>query len=200
VRCHRADFSFGWRDSTDMNHYDFPARFRALYEKAVTLYAEGKRGADAFFTPEEKTFLAANGITPQHVYDYAEDHNGYNGEPGPDHALAIELVRRDYFLNVQGGRTSREILDDAKLPAKTDAVRGIAWLPRLFPKARAKLRGELPSSLMFCCGGDRKFFKEHDILPAEFLSLVWRHENDGGAIVDWVARRGGKKQQAGSSS
>jgi hypothetical protein len=65
-------------------------------------------------------------------------------------------------------------------------------LPRLFPKARAKLRGELPPSLMFCCGGDRKFFKEHDILPAEFLSLIWRHENDGGAVVDWVARRRGK--------
>jgi hypothetical protein len=42
---------------------------------------------------------------------------------------------------------------------------------------------------MFCCGGDRKFFKEHDILPAEFLALVWRHENNDGAIIDWVTRR-----------
>jgi hypothetical protein len=177
-----------------MKHFDFPARFRALYEKAVALYRDGKRGPDAFFTTEDKAFLAANGIAPQHVYDYAEDHNNYGGEPGFDHALGIELVRRDYFLNVQGGRTSGVSLDDTKLPAKTDTVRGIAWLPRLLPKARAKLRGELPPSLMYCCGGDRKFFKEHDIVPAEFLSLLSRHENDDAAVVDWVVRRSGVGQ------
>ena len=42
---------------------------------------------------------------------------------------------------------------------------------------------------MFCCGGDRKFLKENDIFPAEFLSLLWRHENDDAAIVEWVVRR-----------
>ena len=172
-----------------MKHFSFPNQFRSLYEKAVALYAEGKRGADTFFSAEEKQFLAANGITPQHMYDYAEDHNGYEGEPGLLHALGIELVRRDYFLNVQGGRASTTTLDETKLPAKTDAVRGIVWLPRILPKARAKLRGELPASLMFCCGGDRKFFKQHDILPAEFLSLLWRYEKNDGAVVDWVIRR-----------
>jgi hypothetical protein len=138
---------------------------------------------------DESRFLAENGITPQHVYDYAEDHNNYDGEPGPLLALGIEHVRRDYFLNVQGGRASTQTLDESKLPAKDETVRGIAWLPRLLPKARAKLRGELPPSLMYCCGGDRKFFKEHDILPAEFLALVWRHEKDDGPIIDWVSRR-----------
>ena len=172
-----------------MKHFDFSQRFHQLYDKAVALYGEGKRGADTFFSDDEKRFLAANGISPQHMYDYAEDHNGYRGEPGFDQALGIELVRRDYFLNMQNGRASTQVLDESKLPAKTDAVRGIAWLPRLFPKALAKLHGELPTSLMYCCGGDRKFFKEHDILPAEFLALTWRHENDGGAVVEWVARR-----------
>ena len=176
-----------------MKHFDFPQKFREIYDKAVAAYAGGKRGADTFFTPEEKAFLTANGISPQHMYDYAEDHNGYNGEPGFDHALAIELVRRDYFLNVQNGHASATVLDDSRLPQKTDAVRGIAWLPRLVPKALAKLRGELPPSLMFCCGGDRKFFKERNILPAEFLTMLWRCENDGTAIVDWVARRSGGK-------
>lgn len=172
-----------------MQHYDFPQQFHTLYDLAVALHAGGKRGPDGYFSPNEKSFLAANGLTVQNLYDYAEDHNGYAGEPGPDHALAIELVRRDYFLNAQGGRSSGIMIDDAKLPAKTDEVRGIAWLPRLIPKARAKLRGELPATLMYCCGGDRRFFKEHNILPAEFLSLVWRHENQPDAIVDWVVRR-----------
>ena len=172
-----------------MKHFTFPHEFRAVYEKAIARFAAGQRGADTFFTTEEKQFLAENGITPQHMYDYAEDHNGYEGEPGLLQALAIEVVRRDYFLNVQGGRASSTTLDGNSLPSKTEAVRGITWLPRLLPKARAKLRGELPSSLMFCCAGDRKFFKEHDILPAEFLALVWRHDNNDTAIVDWVSRR-----------
>ena len=172
-----------------MKHFDFPNQFRTLYEKAVALYAGGKRGADTFFAAEEKKFLTANGITPQHLYDYAEDHNGYEGEPGLYQALGIEIVRRDYFLNEQGGRSSSTMLDESKLPTKTEAVHGITWLPRLLPKARAKLRGELPPSLMYCCGGDRKFFKEHDILPAEFLSLLWRHGKDDAAIVNWVVKR-----------
>jgi hypothetical protein len=176
-----------------MKNYDFANQFRALYDRAVALFAEGKRGAETFFTPEEKNFLSANGITPQHLYDYAEDHNGYAGEPGPQQALAIELVRRDYFKNAQRSQPSAQVLDDSRLPTKTDSVRGIEWLPRLIPKARAKLRGELPASLMYCCGGDRRFFKEHDILPSEFLALVWRHEKDDDAIVDWVVRRSAAK-------
>ncbi len=171
-----------------MNHFAFPQQFRALYDQAVRLYAAGQRGPESFFTAEEAAWLAANGITTQHLYDYAEDHNNY-GEPGFEHALSIELVRRDYFLNVQLGRPSAVRLDDTTLPAKTDAVRGIAWLPRLVPKALAKLRGELPPSLMYGCGGDRRFFKERNLLPAEFLTVLWRHENNLGAVVDWVARR-----------
>jgi hypothetical protein len=174
-----------------MKNYDFPARFRAVYSQAVESYGKGQRGAEVMFSADDKAWLAANGITPQHMYDYAEDHNNYAGEPGLEHALGIELIRRDYFLNVQGARPSGATLDEAKLPAKDVEVKGIAWLPRLLPKARAKLRGELPSSLMYCCGGDRKFFKAHDILPAEFLAAVWRQDDH--AMVDWVARRSAVK-------
>jgi len=42
--------------------------------------------------------LCANGLTAQNLYDYAEDFTG-GGEPTWETALAIELVRRDYFLN-----------------------------------------------------------------------------------------------------
>ncbi|HEY1107744.1 MAG TPA: DUF5069 domain-containing protein, partial [Opitutaceae bacterium] len=170
----------------------FPQQFRALYDKAVGLYAKGQRGADTYFTPDELAWLAANGINAQHIYDYAEDHNGYGGEPGFEHALSIEIVRRDYFLNVQKGKPSTTVLDQASLPAKSDAVRGIEWLPRLLPKARAKLRGELPPTLMYGCGGDRKFLKERNILPAEFLAVLWRNETNEAAVVDWVAARSGK--------
>lgn len=175
-----------------MKHYDFAQKFRALYDHAAALYAKGQRSADTFFSAEQQAWLAANGLSPQALYDYAEDLTNY-GDPSYDNALSIELVRRDYFLNAQGGRASIAVLDAAQLPAKADAVRGIAWLPRLVPKAKAKLRGELPSSLMYSCGGDRAFFQQHDIQPGEFLNLVWRHEHDDAAIIDWVVQRSAGK-------
>jgi len=184
----------GLRDTDfTMSHYDFPTHFRAIYDRAVALYAKGQRGADTFFVEEEVTWLARNGLSAQNLYDYAEDHAN-SGEPGFERALSIESVRRDYFLHVQHASPSAVRLDPATMPAKTDAVRGIEWLPRLIPKTKAKLRGELPDSLMFCCGGDRKFFKAHDILPSEFMNFVWHHEHNDNAIVEWVAHRTTAKQ------
>ncbi len=171
-----------------MSHYDFPSEFRKIFDRAVSLYAEGKRGADTFFTTEEKAWLAANGLTPQYLYDYAED-EASSKEPGFGNALAIETVRRDYFLNVQGGHASGRTVAEASLPSKDEAVKGISWLPRIIPKTKAKLRGELPASLMYCCGGDRRFFKAHNILPSEFLSIVWRNGDNDAATVDWVVAR-----------
>ena len=175
-----------------MKHYDFADKFRALYDKTVRAYAAGQSDLAGYFTPEEKGFLGANGISAQAMYDYAEDHNN-GGEPGYDRALAIESVRRDYFLNVQQGQASSQFLDVARMPDKTDAVQGIVWLPRLIPKAKAKLRGELPPSLMYSCGGDRNFFRTHDIHPAEFLSLVWRNGDNDAATIAWVVRRSAEK-------
>ncbi len=171
-----------------MQNYDFPQQFRALYDLAVSQYAQGQREPAELFNSVETAWLTANGLKPQNLYDYAEDHHNY-GEPGYDQALAIELVRRDYFLNVQSRQPLVSLLDADTLPAKSAATQGIEWLPRIIPKTKAKLRGELPSSLMYCCGGDRNFFKIHDILPAEFLALVWRHEHDDAAIVNWVVKR-----------
>lgn len=176
-----------------MSHYDFASQFARIYDHAVAFFAKGQRGADTFFDASQRAFLAANGITAQHLYDYAEDHNNYEGEPGFGNALSIEIVRRDYFLNVQNGRPSVNVLDEASLPGKSESIAGIEWLPRIIPKVKAKLRGELPPSLMYCCGGDRKFLKTHDILPAEFISVVWRHEANDKAIVDWVARRSSRR-------
>lgn len=171
-----------------MKHYDFAQKFRALHDKAVGLYAKGQRGADTFFSADEKAWLAGHGLNSQHLYDYAEDQNGY-GEPGVENAIAIEVVRHNYFHSIQKGQASHVVLDVDQMPSKSETVRGIEWLPRLLPKAKAKLRGELPAALMYCCGGDRNFFKTHDILPAEFLGVVWRFENDDQAIVDWVVSR-----------
>ncbi|MCX6938701.1 MAG: DUF5069 domain-containing protein [Verrucomicrobia bacterium] len=171
-----------------MRHYTFPQSFHALYQHAVQRFSAGQRGAETFFDAGQTAWLAANGLSAQAFYDYAEDQLA-GGEPGYEQALQIETVRRDYFLNAQQGQPSTHVADPDTWPGKSEAVNGIEWLPRIIPKARAKLRGELPASLMFGCGGDRRFFKAHDILPAELLSLVWRHEGDDTAVIAWVTAR-----------
>lgn len=171
-----------------MEHYDFHKEFRALYDKALKQYAAGKREASALFSKHELTFLISIGSRAQDLYDYAEDASNY-GEPDFETALLVQAVRRSYFQLVQKGEPSKVVVDEAALPTKTESVRGIEWLPRLIPKARAKLRGELPATLMYGCGGDRRFFKQHDIHPAEFLQVVWQAGDNDKAIVDWVARR-----------
>lgn len=169
-------------------HFDFPANFRKLYKKGFQLYQDGQRGADTFFDEDETAWLAANGITAQYMYDYAED-DVVDGQPGFGNALTIETVRRDYFLNVQGGVASTVVADSNTWPSKAEEIDGIVWLPRILPKTRAKLRGELPADMMYSCGGDRGFFHRNNIMPAEFLALVWRHFDDDEAIVAWVKNR-----------
>ncbi len=67
-------------------------------------------------------------------------------------------------------------------------MNGMAYLPRILAKARAKLRGELDSDLMFGCGGDRRFLKNHgDIHPADFLRQVWAAKEDDQKLAAWVA-------------
>jgi hypothetical protein len=169
-------------------HFDFPTKFRELYKKGHQLYQGGQRGADSFFNAEETAWLSANGITTQHMYDYAED-DVSDGAPGFGNALTIETVRRDYFMSEQNGVLSSTPLDPGTLPAKSEEIDGIRWLPRIIPKAKAKLRGEMPASMMYCCGGDRNFFLTNNILPAEFLSVIWRNINDDTSVIAWVRAR-----------
>ena len=170
-----------------MQHYEFSVIFEQRYTQALARYEAGCREASALFDSEALEWIRANGLSAQSFFDYAEDHFKYGGEPGLLLAHAIESIRRDYFLNIQQGRPSARTLEPDTLPAKTDSIEGIAWLPRLLPKALAKLRGELPSSLMYSCAGDRRFFREHNIHPAEFLALVWRHEKDADPMAAALA-------------
>ena len=171
-----------------MSNYDYQQTLRAIWEKAVTLYEAGNRESGTYFDADEAAFLASIGHSAQEVYDFAEDRVNY-GEPDCETFLLVAALRRHYFLNVMKGVKSDVIVDTGDLPPKTDAIRDIEWLPRLMPKARAKLRGEMSDDLMYGCGGDRKFFKLHDIHPAEFLAFVMDHFEDDEAIIDFVAAR-----------
>lgn len=171
-----------------MNHYTYPKRLKTIWTEAVAKYESGHQKPEGFLDEETLVELAQLGVTLMDVFDYAEDYvNG--GDPDFETFLMVHEVRRDYFLTKQKGVQSNETLNSSTLPAKTDEVRGIGWLPRIIPKAVAKLRGELPPEIMYGCGGDRSFFKTNNIHPAEFLRVVWAYEDEHEKIVDWVAAR-----------
>lgn len=170
-----------------MKTYHFQTTLKEIWQKAVDLYSRGERDASKMFDETEMEFLRFIGATPAEVYDFVEDFLAC-GDPAWEVFLLVQAVRRDYFMHAQGRQHSKNVISEESLPAKTASVRDIEWLPRLIAKAKAKLRGEMPASIMYCCGGDRRFFTAHDIHPADFLRAVWAFENDDEALVDWVCR------------
>jgi hypothetical protein len=164
--------------------------FSSLFEASVKKYHAGHQKAAGLVDEKDAAFLATIGYTIQEFFDFVEDF-AKGGEPTLDTALKIAAVRRDYFLNEQGGVRSKHAIDMAKLPSKDAQADGIGWLPRLIPKAEAKLRGEMPSDLMYGCGGDRRFFRENKVDPAELLRVTWKAAGNHAEIIAWV-----KKQRA----
>jgi len=171
-----------------MTSYNWTERLRAIYDKAVDLYRGGNRDLDSYFTPEETAWLSSVGLRPINLYDWAEDFTGA-GEPDWNTALLIAAARRDYFLVHQKGITATTVTEVAELPAKTEELDGIPWLPRIIAKATCFLKGGLCHDIMYGCGGDRRFLKEHDIHPADFLRTVWAYGGDRDKILSYVRAR-----------
>jgi hypothetical protein len=159
-----------------------------IWHRAVNLYESGHQNADEFPIENDLSFLQSLGMNKMDVFDFAEDWV-CEGEPDLASFLLIHEHRRDYFWEVQNRIESTRKLDPTSLPAKDSEIEGIRWLPRIIPKAKAKLRGELPPETMFCCGGDRNFFHQNRIHPSEFLGAVRRAGDDDQKIIDWVVQK-----------
>lgn len=172
-----------------MDNYNWAKNFRELFEDGLRAYRGGRRDAETLFDAAQTEFLASLGATAQEIFDFVED-NFHGGDPSAETTLLITAVRRDYFKVVQKSRWSSQRIDMARLPAKSAALDGIQWLPRLIEKARAKLRGEMPSELMYGCGGDRAFLREYAIHPADFLREVWAAKDDSARILGFVRAAG----------
>jgi len=169
-----------------MKSYDWTIQVKSLYQEALQRYQAGHRDPQTLFDTQAQQTLAAIGASPMELFDYAEDAGSLDWET----ALLILAARRDYFLVMQHGVPSPHRLSMADFPAKDAELDGIPWLPRLIQKAQARLRGELPNELMYCCGGDRRFFSEHDVHPADFLREVWASGGDEKKLLAYV-RSGG---------
>ncbi len=161
------------------------ARLRTIYDKAVSLYRQGRRDDETYFSPDEERFLASIGLKPINVYDYVEDFVS-SGEPDWETYLLIVAVRRDYFIFEQNrAANDREIRAD-QLPSKRAMLDGIPWLPRIIRKARCFLEGDLCHDIMYGCGGDRHFLREHMLHPADFLREVWKAKGDHQKILRFI--------------
>lgn len=168
-----------------MENYTWTQHFRRCFDRATAAYQGGDKTPGAGLDAADLNFLQSIGYTPQELFDFVDDLQRYQ-EPSIEDAVLIASVRRDFFLVVQRGKPSGKVISRDELPAKTAAVDGIEWLPRIIAKARAKLRGEMSSDTMFGCGGDRSFLKKFDLHPADFLRYVWAAHDDDRKIIDYV--------------
>jgi len=164
---------------------EWKEQFAAVYQRGVAAWKQGRRTAATMFQKEDVVLLAGIGCTAQELFDFVDDGQRY-GEPDYNTALAVAEIRRQYFLEVLRGRASGRTIRMDDLPAKSAEVDGIAWLPRLIEKARAKLRGEMPDDLMYGCGGDRAFFQRVHMTAPEFLKLTWASGADDRRIIETV--------------
>lgn len=172
-----------------MNHYHYLATLSTLWHDATSRYQKGAHKAETLFSSQEdQDFIRSIGATPQEIFDFIEDYIS-GGEPDFATFAVLQDIRRSYFLEVQGGVFSSMRLVPSLLPARDEELAGIRWLPRIIPKAMAKLRGELDPDIMYCCGGDRRFFKENNIHPGDFLRVVWRSGGNREQIAQWVVKR-----------
>ena len=167
--------------------YNWAAYFGEMFVDCCEAYEDGHKDFTEWFEPDGLEFLKSIGAKPREIFDFVEDCVAAEGsEPTPETALLVASVRRDYFLVIQKGVPSTNIVKPSDLPAKTEALEGITWLPRIIAKAEAKLRGEMDPDIMYGCGGDRAFLSEHNIHPADFLREVWAAQGDKQKILGYV--------------
>lgn len=166
-----------------------------LFERSVERYRGGEADWAQYYTAADLRFLQEIGYKPRELFDFVEDLVDEDA-PAPTTALLIAGVRRDFLKVIQSGRHSEHEITRDDLPSFGDLLEGISYLPRIITKGRAKLRGELDPDLMYGCGGDRKFLREHNIHLADFLRVVWAAGEDDQKILAFV--RESQKGAAGS--
>ena len=161
-------------------------RFLSLFDRCLSRYRTGDRDWSRYYDAADLALLSSIGYRQREFFDFVEDF-GDGGDPTPSTALLIAAIRREFFLFHQAGVSSRQVLRPENLPTFGDAIGGIHYLPRVLAKARAKLRGELDPDIMFCCGGDRRFLRDHGgIHPADFLRKVLDAAEDDWKVVEYV--------------
>lgn len=160
--------------------------FTDLFKRCTARFQSGDKDFNDYYSSDDQKLLDSIGYRPREFFDFVEDLCD-ESEPSMSTALLVAAVRRDYFHVVMNGETREPTMTRENIPGFGEALEGIHYLPRILAKAKAKLRGELDPDLMYGCGGDRKFLRDHgDIHPADFLRRVWATEDDESKLVEWL--------------
>ena len=161
-------------------------RFSDLFARCLQRYQSGDKDYNGYYSETDLELLSSIGYRPREFFDFVED-LCEEATPSATTALLIAAVRRDYFIVEMNCEMREPTVTRDNIPTFGDQTEGFTYLPRILAKARAKLRGELDPDLMFGCGGDRKFLKEHgNIHPADFLRRVWAAGDDDSQVAEWL--------------
>ncbi|MEE2714731.1 MAG: hypothetical protein VYD34_01845 [Verrucomicrobiota bacterium] len=127
---------------------DWRKQFHDLFFKGVERHKEGRQDPEDMFEGDEPTFLKSIGCSTQEMFDFCDDYVRW-GDVIYEHVEELQAVRYDHYLEELNSQPASHPMKMDQFPAKTDEIEGIAWLPRLIAKARAKLAGNLPADLMY---------------------------------------------------
>ena len=123
-------------------------QFHNLFFNGVERHKEDRQSPEAMFEGDEPAFLESIGCSTQEMFDFCDDYVGWD-DVIYEHIVELQGVRLDHFKNGLNSQPAIRRMEMHEFPLKDAEVEGIAWLPRLIVKARAKLAGQLPADLMY---------------------------------------------------
>ena len=100
------------------------------------------------FETEDTIFLESIGCSALEMFDFCDDYVRW-GDVIYEHVEELQAVRLKHYQTTLNREPAKRQMSMDDFPAKSDEAGGIAWLPRLISKARAKLAGSLPADLMY---------------------------------------------------
>jgi hypothetical protein len=127
---------------------NWKTQFREVFDAGVQRRKEGCNEPVAMFESAELAFMDSIGCTAQEMFDFCDDYVGWD-DVIYDHVEALQAVRYEHFVEELDSQPASHRMETDEFPPKDAEVEGIAWLPRLIVKTRAKLAGQLPADLMY---------------------------------------------------
>ncbi len=127
---------------------NWKTQFREVFDAGVQRRKEGCNEPVAMFESAELASMDSIGCTAQEMFDFCDDYVGWD-DVIYDHVEALQAVRYEHFVEELDSQPASHRMETDEFPPKDAEVEGIAWLPRLIVKTRAKLAGQLPADLMY---------------------------------------------------
>ena len=123
-------------------------QFHNLFFNGVERHKEDRQSPEGMFEGDEPAFLESIGCSTQEMFDFCDDYVRW-GDVIYEQVEELQAVRYEHFIEELDSQPASHAMEMDEFPPKDAELEGIAWLPRLILKARAKLAGNLPADLMY---------------------------------------------------